>query len=120
MDQKLNIRDVGGVTVVDVAGRVTLGESAMTLRDGLRDLTAKGHKKVLLNLADVSFFDSTGIGVLVAAYATANSAGGHIKLCSLSKRVKDVLLITKLYTVFEVYDDEAGALQSFAESAAKA
>jgi len=78
----------------------------------LRELT-KDHKKLLLNLGNVSSFDSTGIGVLVSAYATASAAGGTMKLCCLSKRVKDVLLITKLYTVFEIYDDEPAGLQSF-------
>jgi len=119
MDLKIDVREAGDVEVVDLAGRVSLGESAMMLRDRLRELT-KDHKKILLNLGNVSSFDSTGIGVLVSAYATASAAGGTIKLCSLSKRVKDVLLITKLYTVFEIYDDEQAALQSFGEIAANA
>ena len=119
MDLKLDLREAGDVEVIDLTGRVSLGESAMILRDRLREVT-KDHKKVLLNLGGVSSFDSTGIGVLVSAYATASAAGGTIKLCSLSKRVKDVLLITKLYTVFEIYDDERAALKSFGEVAAKA
>jgi anti-sigma B factor antagonist len=112
MDLKIDVREAGDVEVVDLAGRVSLGESATTLRDRLRELT-RDHKKLLLNLGNVSSFDSTGIGVLVSAYATASAAGGTMKLCCLSKRVKDVLLITKLYTVFEIYDDEAAGLQSF-------
>jgi len=112
MDLKIDVREAGDVEVVDLAGRVSLGESATTLRDRLRGLT-KDHKKLLLNLGNVSSFDSTGIGVLVSAYATASAAGGTMKLCCLSKRVKDVLLITKLYTVFEIYDDEPAGLQSF-------
>jgi len=119
MDLKIDLREAGDVAVINLAGRVTLGEGAMVLRDRLRELT-KDHKKVLLNLGNVPFFDSTGIGVLVSAYATASAAGGTIKLCCLSKRVKDVLLITKLYTVFEIYDDEPAALQSFGGLASNA
>jgi anti-sigma B factor antagonist len=111
---KLNSRQVGDVTVVDLAGRITLGEGSSTMRDALRDLLAKGHKKILLNLGEVSFIDSSGIGEVVSAFTTVTNQGGQLKLLGLNKRVKDLLQITKLYTVFEVKDDESEAVRSFA------
>ena len=113
MSVTLNVREAAGVRILDAAGRVTLGEGASLLREKLREMAAGGNKNILLNLSEVSFFDSTGIGVLVSSFATVKSSGGHLKLVNLSSRVKDVLLITKLYTVFEVFDDEAAALSSF-------
>ena len=113
MSVKLNNRQVGDVTVVDVSGRITLGEGSSALRDALRDLVAKGHKKILLNLGDVSYIDSSGIGELVSGFTSVSNAGGNLKLLSLTKRVKDLLQITKLYTVFDVKDDEAAAVKSF-------
>jgi anti-sigma B factor antagonist len=110
---KLNTRQVGDVTVVDVAGRITLGEGSSTLRDNLRDLVGKGQKKVLLNLGEVSYIDSSGIGELVSGFTTVTNQGGQLKLLNLTKRVKDLLQITKLYTVFDVHDDEAAAIRSF-------
>jgi anti-sigma B factor antagonist len=110
---KLNTRQVGDVTVVDVAGRITLGEGSSTLRDTLRDLVSKGQKKVLLNLGEVSYIDSSGIGELVSGFTTVTNQGGQLKLLNLTKRVKDLLQITKLYTVFDVHDDEAAAIRSF-------
>jgi len=111
---KMNNRQVGDVTVVDVSGRITLGEGSSELRDALRDLVAKGNKKILLNLGDVSYIDSSGIGELVSGFTSVSNQGGQLKLLNLTKRVKDLLQITKLYTVFEVHDDEAGAIRSFA------
>ncbi len=113
MSVKLNTRQVGDVTVVDVSGRVTLGEGSSAIREVLRDLTTKGHKKILLNLSQVSYIDSTGIGELVAGFTTAADAGGTVKLLGLTKHVKDVLQISRLYTVFEAHDDEAEAVASF-------
>ena len=113
MSVKLTTRQVGDVTVIDAAGRITLGEGASTFRDLIRDLAAKGDKKLLLNLADVSYIDSSGIGELVSGFTTVTNHGGSLKLVGLSKRVKDLLQITKLYTVFEAYDDEAEAVRSF-------
>ncbi len=113
MSVKIKDRQVGDVTVMDVSGRITLGEGSSTLRDALRDLVAKGHKKILLNLGDVSYIDSSGIGELVSGFTSVSNLGGSLKLLSLTKRVKDLLQITKLYTVFEVHDDEAGAIRSF-------
>ncbi len=113
MSVKITNRQVGDVTVIDVSGRITLGEGSSALRDALRDIVAKGHKKILLNLSDVSYIDSSGIGELVAGFTSVSNQGGHLKLLGLTKRVKDLLQITKLYTVFEVHDDEAGAVRSF-------
>jgi len=111
---KLNTRQVGNVSVVDVAGRITLGEGSAALRETLRDMVAKNHNKILLNLADVTYIDSSGIGELVSGYTTVANTGGQLKLLNLNKRVKDLLQITKLYTVFEVKEDEAEAIRSFA------
>jgi anti-sigma B factor antagonist len=110
---KLSSRQVGDVTVLDVAGRITLGEGSSALRDTLRDLVSKGQKKILLNLGEVSYIDSSGIGELVSGFTTVANHGGQLKLLGLTKRVKDLLQITKLYTVFDVHDDEAGAVRSF-------
>jgi anti-sigma B factor antagonist len=114
MSVKLTNRQVGDVTVIDVAGRITLGEGSSTLRDALRDLVKTDHKKILLNLKEVSYIDSSGIGELVSAYTTITNQGGHLKLLGLTHRVKDLLQITKLYTVFDVHEDEAHAVRSFA------
>jgi anti-sigma B factor antagonist len=114
MSVKLNTRQVGDVTVIDVSGRVTLGEGSSILRETMRDLTTKGNKKILLNLSDVSYIDSTGIGELVAGFTSAANAAGTVKLLGLTKHVKDVLQITRLYTVFEPHEDEAEAVRSFA------
>jgi anti-sigma B factor antagonist len=111
---KLSTRQVGDVSVVDVAGRITLGEGSSALRDLLKDMVGKGQKKILLNLGEVSYIDSSGIGELVSAFTTIANQGGQLKLLNLAKRVKDLLQITKLYTVFDVHDDEAGAIRSFA------
>jgi len=110
---KLTSRQVGDVTVVDAAGRITLGEGASAFRDTVRDLAAKGNKKLLINLSEVSYIDSSGIGEMVSAFTSVTNAGGQLKLIGLSKRVKDLLQITKLYTVFEAFDDETEAVRSF-------
>jgi anti-sigma B factor antagonist len=111
---KLTTRQVGDVTVVDVAGRITLGEGSSALREALRDLVTKNQKKILLNLGDVTYIDSSGIGELVSGFTTVTNSGGALKLLNLNKRVKDLLQITKLYTVFDVHEDEAAAIRSFA------
>jgi anti-sigma B factor antagonist len=111
---KMSHRQVGDVTVVDAAGRITLGEGASVFRDLIRDLAAKGNKKILINLSDVSYIDSSGIGEMVSGFTTVTNHGGQLKLLGLTKRVKDLLQITKLYTVFEVFEDEPSAIRSFA------
>src|SRR6266403_1568115 len=110
----MTTRQVGDVTVIDAAGRITLGEGASAFRDTIRELVAKGDKKILLNLSEVSYIDSSGIGEMVSGFTTVTNHGGQLKLLGLSKRVKDLLQITKLYTVFEVFEDEASAVRAFA------
>jgi anti-sigma B factor antagonist len=111
---KATVRQVDSVTVVDVSGRITLGEDCKRLREVIRDQLRKNHKNLLLNLADVTYIDSSGIGELVSAYTAISNQGGQLKLLSLTKRVHDLLQITKLYTVFDIHDDEAAAISSFA------
>jgi anti-sigma B factor antagonist len=113
VSMKLNTRQVDGITVLDLSGRITLGEGSVQLRDAVRDLLAKGSKNILLNLADVNYIDSSGIGELVSAYTTVRNQGGELKLLNLTKKVHDLLQITKLYTVFDVKDDEASAIASY-------
>jgi len=113
MTKKTSTRQLNGVTVVDLSGRITLGEGSVVLRDTIRDLIAKGEKKILLNLGDVTYIDSSGIGELVSAFTTVRNQGGELKLLNLTKKVHDLLQITKLYTVFDVKDDEAAAIGSF-------
>jgi anti-sigma B factor antagonist len=110
----LTTRQVDDVSVVDVAGKITLGEGASALRDLLRDLVAADHKKILLNLQNVTYIDSAGIGELISAYTTLTNRGGTLKLLGLTNRIKDLLQITKLYTVFDVHETESHAVRSFA------
>jgi anti-sigma B factor antagonist len=110
---KIGTRQVDGVTILDLSGRITLGEGSVQLRDAVRDLLSKGQKHILLNLADVSYIDSSGIGELVSAFTTVRNQGGELKLLNLTKKVHDLLQITKLYTVFDVKEDEASAIGSF-------
>src|SRR5574342_998507 len=110
---KASTRQLDGITVVDFSGRITLGAGSVVLRDTIRDLLSKGSKKILLNLGDVTYIDSSGIGELVSAYTTVRNGGGELKLLNLTKKVHDLLQITKLYTVFDVKDDEATAIASF-------
>ena len=114
MSVKISTRQVDGVTVLDMSGRITLGEGSVQLRDAVRDLLSKGQKHILLNLGDVTYIDSSGIGELVSGFTTISNQGGTLKLLSLTKRVQDLLQITKLYTVFDVHEEEAHALRSFA------
>lgn len=106
-------RDAGGVTVVDIGGRITLGEGSALLRSTLRDLLAEGRRKIVLNLGDVNYIDSSGIGELVTGFTTVKKSGGDLKLLHLTKKVHDILQLTKLFTVFDVYSDENVAIQSF-------
>ncbi|HME32700.1 MAG TPA: STAS domain-containing protein [Terriglobales bacterium] len=112
---KASTRQVDGVTIVDLSGRITLGEGSVVLRDTVKDLLGKGQKKILLNLGDVSYIDSSGIGELVSAFTSVRNQGGELKLLHLTKKVHDLLQITKLYTVFDVKDDEAAAIAAFAK-----
>jgi anti-sigma B factor antagonist len=112
---KSSTRQVDGVTIIDLSGRITLGEGSSVLRDLVRQTVAKGNKKILLNLGDVTYIDSSGIGELVSAFTSVRNAGGELKLLNLTKKVHDLLQITKLYTVFDVKDDEATAIQAFSQ-----
>ncbi len=113
MSMKASTRQVDGITIVDLSGRITLGEGSVVLRDTIKDLLSKGQKKILLNLGDVSYIDSSGIGELVSAFTSVRNQGGELKLLNLTKKVHDLLQITKLYTVFDVKDDEAAAIAAF-------
>jgi anti-sigma B factor antagonist len=113
VSMKASNRQLDGVTVVDMSGRITLGEGSVVLRDAIRDLLGKGQKKILLNLGDVTYIDSSGIGELVSAFTAVRREGGELKLLNLTKKVHDLLQITKLYTVFDIKDDEAAAIKSF-------
>ena len=113
MSIKASTRLLDGVTIVDVSGRITLGEGSSTLRETVRDLVSKGQKNILLNLGDVNYIDSSGIGELVSSYTSVSNQGGKLKLLNLQKKVHDLLQITKLYTVFEVHTDEPAAVRSY-------
>ena len=106
-------RQAGDVTILDLRGEVRIGEGSIALRDAIRNLADTGKKKLLLNLAGVSYIDSSGIGELIANYTTVSRQGGQLKLLKLTDRVQNLLVITKLLTVFDAYDDEAEALKSF-------
>ncbi len=113
MTMKASSRKVDGVTIVDLSGRITLGEGSVVLRDTVKEISSQGNKKILLNLGDVTYIDSSGIGELVSAYTSVRNAGGELKLLNLTKKVHDLLQITKLYTVFDISDDEASAIATF-------
>lgn len=115
MTMKASTRQVDGVTIVDLSGRITLGEGSVVLRDTIRDVVGQGNKQILLNLGDVTYIDSSGIGELVSAYTSVRNQGGELKLLNLTKKVHDLLQITKLYTVFDIKDDEAAAISAFAK-----
>ena len=114
MSMKATVRQVDSVTVVDVSGRITLGEGCIQLREVIRGQLTKNRKNLLLNLADVTYIDSSGIGELVSAFTAISNQGGQLKLLNLTKKVHDLLQITKLYTVFDIHNDEAAAISSFA------
>jgi anti-sigma B factor antagonist len=111
---QLSERRIGDVVVVDVSGKITLGDgSDQALKDKMRSLVQQGHTKLLLNLGEVSYVDSAGLGELVQSYATVTKSGGALKLLNVTKRIKDLLSITKLLSVFETFDSEAEAVSSF-------
>jgi anti-sigma B factor antagonist len=112
---ELNIRErqAGDVTILDLEGKITIGEGSVGLRNAIRRLMQEGKKKILLNLSGVGYVDSSGIGELVSSYTTIGREGGQLKLLNLTQKIRDLLTITKLLTVFDTYDDEAAALNSF-------
>lgn len=107
------IREVNEITIVDLSGRISLGEGSALLRKTVRDLLENGQNKILLNLGDVNYIDSSGIGELVSGFTAVRSRNGELKLLNLTKKVHDLLQITKLFTVFDVYSDEGTAVRSF-------
>jgi anti-sigma B factor antagonist len=114
---KTTIRKVDGVTIIDLSGRIVLGEETALLRETVRDLIARGEKNLLFNLGDVPFIDSSGIGELVSAFIAVRREAGDVRLLNLTRRVRDVLQIVKLTTVFSIFDDEAAAIRSFSKAA---
>lgn len=118
MNIGINSRQVGSVTVVDMKGRIVLGEESAAVRDLTRDLLSKGHRNILFNLGDVDYIDSSGLGSLVSAFTSVKKQGGELKLLNLTDKVESVLQITKLYTVFDILDDETVAVKSFKNSQA--
>ena len=110
---KIETRTVGDVTILDCSGKITLGEGTMTVRNKVRDILKSDGKKIILNLADVNYIDSSGIGELVSTYTTVANSGGQLKLLSLTKKIHELLATTKLLTVFQVFDNEQSALASF-------
>jgi len=106
-------RVVGGVSILDLSGKIVLGEGDIQLKERIKDLLGDGQKRILLNLAEVNYVDSAGLGTLIGAYTTVKREGGSLKLVNLTKRIQDLLAITKLITVFETFDSEAEALASF-------
>ena len=113
MSFKVTSREIGGVTVLDVDGRVTFGEAGAALRDAIREKLSNGKSKILINLAGTNYMDSSGLGELVSGYRAVKGQGGELKLLNLSKRVTELLQITKLYPIFDIHMDESQAVASF-------
>lgn len=110
---KIEKRTVGDIQILDCSGKITLGEGTMAIRNTVMDVLKDGGKKIIVNLADVNYIDSSGIGELVRTYITVSGGGGQLKLLNLTKKIQELLQITKLYTVFQVFDNESAALASF-------
>ena len=112
-DINISERQAGDVTILDLEGKVTIGEGSVSLRNAIRRLLGEGKNKILLNLGGVGYIDSSGIGELVSSFTAVNKEGGTLKLLNLTQKIQDLLAITKLLTVFDVYDSEADVLASF-------
>ena len=113
MQLQINERQIGNIVILDLIGKITIGEGSNLLRDAVNNLLESGQCEIILNFAEAGYIDSSGIGELVSGYTTITNNGGALKLLNLGKRVQDLLQITKLYTVFETFDDEAAAIRSF-------
>lgn len=113
MGMTIQPRETHGVTILDVSGRITMGEGSVVLRDWVRNEITSGKQQMVINLADVNYIDSSGLGELISAFTTAKNRGVTLKLLNLTKRIHELMQITKLYTVFDVYDDEDEAVNSF-------
>lgn len=120
MSFKVNVRHSGNVAIIDLTGKITLGDGSGMVRSTIKDLVSGGARNILVNLRDVTYLDSAGLGELVGSYATVTNAGGQIKLLHAQGKVKDLLAVTKLYTVFVTFDDEGEAVRSFSAGAAGA
>jgi anti-sigma B factor antagonist len=120
MNMTLSTRQVGGITILDLGGRIVLGEDSASVRDVIRDLLKNGHKQILFNLGDVDYIDTMGLGSLVGALTTVRKQGGDLKLLNLPEKFAGVIQITKLYTVIDIINDEAAAVKSFSQATAKA
>jgi anti-sigma B factor antagonist len=112
---RMTERDISDVAVLDIEGRIVLGEESNAFREKVKSLLAAGKKKIILNLAQVSYIDSAGLGTLVATFHSARSQGATLKLTNLGAKFKEVLQVTKLMTVFDTYDNETAAIQSFSK-----
>ncbi len=110
---KIEKRVVGDVHVLDCSGKITLGEGTMAVRNMVREVLKSGGKKIILNLSDVNYIDSSGIGELVSSFTTVTNQGGQLKLLNLTKKIQELLAITKLLTVFQTFDEEQAAISSF-------
>src|SRR5947207_14480113 len=115
MNMTTNIRKLGSVTIVDISGKIELGEESAALRDLVRDLLSKGQKQILFNLGDVNYIDSSGLGHLVSAFTSVPNHGGALKVLNLSNNIHNLMQITRLYTVFVIMDNEAAAVKSFSQ-----
>jgi len=109
-------RVVEGVSILDLSGKIILGEGDVQIKERIKDLLADGQRRILLNLGDVSYIDSAGLGALISTYTTTKREGGHLKLVNLTKRIQDLLAITKLITVFDTYDAEPDAIASYSSA----
>ena len=117
MSLTIDVRETGDVCILDLHGRITLGVGSALLRDEIREMLDSGHRNILLNMADVSYIDSSGLGQLVGSFATVAHRGGHLKLVNLGKRVHELMQVTKLHTVFEAHTSETAAIRSFSAAA---
>ncbi len=112
-DLNISERQAGDVTILDLSGKVTIGEGSVALRNAIRKVLSEGKKKIILNLGEVKYVDSSGIGEFVSSYHAVNKEDGELKLLNLTEKIRDLLAITKLLTVFDVYNDESEAIASF-------
>lgn len=117
MSLTIQVRETGGIVVLDLSGRITIGEACALLRDEIREMLDAGHRNILLNLGEVSYIDSSGLGQLVGSFATTAHRGGSLKLLNLGKNVNQLMQVTKLHTVFEAHTSEAAAIRSFGSAA---
>jgi anti-sigma B factor antagonist len=120
MSLKITNSELGSVSVVELDGRIVLGEESNSLRDKLKSMVAAGRKKIVLNVGNIKYIDSTGLGTLVAAHLSAKTQGATVRLCQLGKKFHEIMQVTKLLTVFDVYDRQAAAVSSFQAAKANA